>query len=71
MSDPAGSDFARFKALFDDVGLGYTEDDPEAVSPRSLVLKAHANDNVEGYAGFVAVFSFTETGKFIAAGIWE
>jgi hypothetical protein len=69
MSDPAGSDLARFKALFDDVGLGYTEDDPEAFTPHSLVLKAGENA-VEGYAGLVTVFAFSETGEYIATGIW-
>lgn len=66
------SDLVRFKALFDDAGLGYEVFESD-MDPGCYVLRLTALESakVVGYDGFVADFTFTPTGAFHSAGIWE
>lgn len=59
------TDKDKFKALLDELGVTYEEED------NSLMLYAGVNDHVVGYDGFVTDVSFTEDGTFRWIGVWE
>lgn len=68
MSDPVGTDFARFLNLFADVGLGH---DLKQKEHSWVITVKHDDDKVNGHYPFFVEFVFDQSGKFLDAGIWE
>ena len=60
------SDFAKVKALFDVLEIGYT-----ATSGKEIIECMHGDANIKGYFGFSTAFIFDQDGKFLYMGASE
>ena len=58
------TDIEKLRALFDEWGVGYTEQD-------DIVELMAGNEKIDGYTLFRANFVFTPAGRFVEVGIWE
>ena len=63
------TDYDKVKALFTELGIGFTEHD-EKDNVKVICCEA-GSDKVIGYSGFFTDFEFDEDGKFIQMGVWE
>lgn len=71
MTTPRITDLGKARRMFREFGIGFAEHKDVDGFYTQLTLEALEQDKVKGYAGFVADFTFDETGKFVDVGIWE
>jgi len=66
------TDFDKVKALLDELGVGYDEENRDERNPyeRGLVCERGMR-KVEGYVGFHTSFVFDKDGKFKEMGAYE
>lgn len=70
------TDYDKFKALFDEMGIPYDEGRNEqpnwggGPSPY-LLLEVGSHKKVVGYTGFACFYYFTDNGDFNKVGIYE
>lgn len=65
------TDYDKLKLLFDEFGVGYTEEPQDTESDRKEITCEDGSEKIKGYAMFYTVFVFNSDGSFNHMGAYE